>query len=102
MTKRVEKRDPLVDALPPAVVVRCDMPEEMQTTAIQVCQQALIKNVIEKDIACYVKQQFDQQFTPSWQCIVGKNFAGSLTYETKYMILVTFGKMNFLLFKSFE
>ena len=35
------------------------------------CWQALEKYNIEKDIAAYVKKEFDKKYTPTWHCIVG-------------------------------
>lgn len=37
-------------------------------------QQAIDKYTIEKDIAAYVKREFDKRYSPTWHCVVGKNF----------------------------
>ncbi len=29
---------------------------------------------IEKDIAAYIKKEFDKKYNPTWHCIVGRNF----------------------------
>lgn len=36
--------------------------------------QALDKFNIEKDIAAYIKKEFDKKYNPTWHCIVGRNF----------------------------
>ncbi len=36
--------------------------------------QALEKYNIEKDIAAYIKKEFDKKYGPTWHCIVGRNF----------------------------
>ncbi len=36
--------------------------------------QALDKYNIEKDIASFIKKEFDKKFGPTWHCIVGRNF----------------------------
>jgi Dynein light chain type 1 len=36
--------------------------------------QALEKYNIEKDIAAYIKKEFDKKYNPTWHCIVGRNF----------------------------
>ncbi len=36
--------------------------------------QALEKYNIEKDIAAFVKKEFDKKYNPTWHCIVGRNF----------------------------
>lgn len=37
-------------------------------------QQAIDKYTIEKDIAAFVKKEFDKKHTPTWHCVVGRNF----------------------------
>lgn len=36
--------------------------------------QALEKYNIEKDIAAYIKKEFDKKYNPTWHCVVGRNF----------------------------
>lgn len=36
--------------------------------------QALDKFTIEKDVAAYIKKEFDSKHNPTWHCIVGRNF----------------------------
>jgi dynein light chain LC8-type len=36
--------------------------------------QASEKFILEKDIAKYVKKEFDAKYTPTWHCVVGKSF----------------------------
>ena len=89
--------------------------------------QALEKFTIEKDVAAYIKKEFDSKHGPTWHCIVGRNFgapsrclplsvckpavgalraslapsAGSyVTHETKHFIYFYVGPMAVLLFKT--
>ena len=57
-----------------AVVKNADMSEDMQQDAIDIATQALEKFNIEKDIAAFIKKEFDKKYNPTWHCIVGKNF----------------------------
>lgn len=41
--------------------------------------QALDKFTIEKDVAAYIKKEFDSKHGPTWHCIVGRNF-GACTH----------------------
>ena len=34
--------------------------------------QALEKFNIEKDIAAFIKKEFDKKYNPTWHCIVGR------------------------------
>ena len=45
--------------------------------------QALEKYNIEKDIAAYIKKEFDKKYNPTWHCIVGRNFGSYVTHETR-------------------
>ena len=54
------------------------MSEDMQQDAVDCASQALEKYNIEKDIAAYIKKEFDKKYNPTWHCIVGRNF-GELT-----------------------
>ena len=43
--------------------------------------QALDKYNVEKDIAAYIKKEFDKKYNPTWHCIVGRNFGMSFEKE---------------------
>ncbi|KAL3253482.1 hypothetical protein MRX96_054586 [Rhipicephalus microplus] len=47
-----------------AVIKNADMSEEMQQDAVDVATQALEKYNIEKDIAAYIKKEFDKKYNP--------------------------------------
>jgi dynein light chain LC8-type len=44
----------------------------MQQDAINMATKAIDMHNIEKDIACYIKKEFDRKHNPTWHCIVGK------------------------------
>ncbi|KAL5104909.1 Dynein 8 kDa light chain flagellar outer arm [Taenia crassiceps] len=52
-----------------AVVKNVDMSEEMQQDAIDVATHAFEKFNIEKDIAAYIKKEFDKRHSPTWHCV---------------------------------
>lgn len=83
-----------------AVIKNADMTEVMQDHSVQVAIQALEKYNIEKDIAAFIKKEFDQQHGPTWHCIVGRNFGSYVTHETKHFIYFYIGQVAILLFKS--
>eukprot|EP00796_Vickermania_ingenoplastis_P013385 gene13385-9212_t len=83
-----------------AVVKNADMPEDMQADAIEVALQAMEKFNVEKDIAAYVKKEFDKKYQPTWHCIVGRNFGSYITHETHCFLYFYFGQVAILLFKS--
>ncbi|XP_063397446.1 dynein light chain 2, cytoplasmic-like [Mytilus trossulus] len=83
-----------------AVVKNADMSEDMQQDAVDCSTQALEKFNIEKDIAAYIKKEFDKKYNPTWHCIVGRNYGSYVTHETKHFIYFYLGQVAILLFKS--
>ncbi|KAK2174990.1 hypothetical protein NP493_755g01038 [Ridgeia piscesae] len=83
-----------------AVIKNADMTEDMQQDAVDCATQAMEKYNIEKDIAAYVKKEFDKKYNPTWHCIVGRNFGSYVTHETKHFIYFYLGQVAVLLFKS--
>ncbi len=57
-----------------AIVKNADMTEDMQQRAVECAKEAMDQYNIEKDIAAHVKKAFDKEYTPTWHCIVGRNF----------------------------
>lgn len=76
-----------------------DMSEDMMKYAVTCARSAMSKYVIEKDIAGYIKQDFDGKFGPNWHCIVGKQFGSYVSHESKHYIYFYIGELSFLLFK---
>ncbi|CAL8094413.1 unnamed protein product [Calicophoron daubneyi] len=83
-----------------AVIKNADMSEEMQKDALDCCVSALQKFTVEKDVAAYIKKEFDKKYNPTWHCIVGRNFGSYVTHETKNFIYLYVGQVAVLLFKS--
>ena len=83
-----------------AVIKNADMPEDMQQEAVDCATQAMEKFNIEKDIAAYIKKEFDKKYNPTWHCIVGRNFGSYVTHETKHFIYFYLGQVAILMFKS--
>ena len=63
-------------------------------------KKAMDKFSIEKDVAAYIKKEFDKKYNPTWHCIVGRNFGSYVTHETKHFIYFYLGQVAVLLFKS--
>ncbi|CAL1172501.1 unnamed protein product, partial [Cladocopium goreaui] len=75
-----------------AVIKNADMAEDMQQDAIDSATQALEKYNIEKDIAAFIKKEFDKKYNPTWHCVVGRNFGSYVTHETKHFIYFYLGQ----------
>jgi len=83
-----------------AQVKAADMSEDMQQEAIEVATDAMNKFNIEKEIAQYIKKEFDTRKGATWHCIVGRNFGSFVTHETKHFIYFYLGHCAILLFKT--
>lgn len=77
-----------------AVIKNADMSEDMQQDAVDCASQALDQFNIEKDIAAYIKKEFDKKYNPTWHCIVGRNFGSYVTHETKHFIYFYLGQVR--------
>jgi len=66
------------------------------------------KDIIFKDLATGVKQAFDAKFPPTdnkatsgvYHCIVGTNFACSVTHETHFACYLSCDNVSLLIYKS--
>ncbi|KAI9168240.1 hypothetical protein H9P43_007612 [Blastocladiella emersonii ATCC 22665] len=83
-----------------AIIKNADMSEEMQQDAVDCATQAMEKYNIEKDVAAFIKREFDKKYNPTWHCVVGRNFGSYVTHETKHFIYFYLGQIAILLFKS--
>lgn len=85
---------------PRVVVKSADMPEEMQRKAIELAVSALDRFELERDMAKYLKKEFDHRYQPSWHCIVGRHFGSFVTHEGAGFLYFYIEKTAILLFRS--
>ncbi|KAL3309861.1 Dynein light chain 1, cytoplasmic [Cichlidogyrus casuarinus] len=82
-----------------ATIKNSDMSNEMQQDSVEIASVALDQFKVEKDIASYLKKEFDHRYGPHWHCVVGKNFGSYVTHETKSFIYFNLDNYSFLLYK---
>jgi dynein light chain LC8-type len=58
----------------------------LEQDAVDCATQAMEKYNIEKDIAAFIKREFDKKYNPTWHCVVGRNFGSYVTHETKVSV----------------
>jgi hypothetical protein len=73
----------------------------------QKINDALDQFKIEKDIATFMKKEFDtnhagEDGNATWHCVVGKSFGCSITHETKFVLFFECEGSHILLFKSHQ
>ncbi|VDN99635.1 unnamed protein product [Rodentolepis nana] len=57
------------------------MPRLMEQDALEVASRALQRSKEPREIAQYIKKEFDRKYEPNWHCIVGNHFGSSLYNE---------------------
>ncbi|CAL9103061.1 uncharacterized protein LOC135674383 [Musa acuminata AAA Group] len=77
-----------------------DMSDEMRSHACACARAAFQEHTVEKNIAEYIKKEFDAKYGQSWHCIVGRNFGSYVTHEAKHFIYFYMDSKAVLLFKS--
>ncbi|KAJ6794221.1 dynein light chain 1, cytoplasmic [Iris pallida] len=82
------------------ILKSADMKEEMQKEAIECAIAAFERHGVEKEVAEYIKKEFDRNYGPTWHCIVGRNFGSYVTHETNHFIYFYLDSKAILLFKS--
>jgi dynein light chain LC8-type len=81
------------------VIHKSDTPSDVKQRAIDLAVESMTKFNIEKDMAEYMKKKFDDELIEGWQCVIGKDFAVSLSHESKNFLFFSIEKTYFLLFK---
>jgi dynein light chain LC8-type len=85
---------------PPTIKSIGTMSSKNEELAVQKATEALKFCQTEKEMASYVKKEFDRLLTPTWHVFVGRNFGSYVTHETENYIYFYIGQMGFLIFKS--
>mmetsp|Transcript_9734 Transcript_9734/g.34570 ORF Transcript_9734/g.34570 Transcript_9734/m.34570 type:complete len:89 (+) Transcript_9734:148-414(+) len=66
-----------------STVVNTDMAEDMQKDAVECALAAMEKFNMEKDMAAFLKKEFDKKYSPTWNCIVGKSYGAAFVTEKR-------------------
>lgn len=82
------------------IIKSADMFQDMQKEAVDIAIGAFEKHSVEKDVAEYIKKEFDKRHGPTWHCIVGRNFGSYVTHETNHFVYFYLDQKAVLLFKS--
>ena len=75
-----------------AIVYAEDMTDEMMNEAIKTAKNAFqsssnrVSGGPYKETAAQIRQHFDKQYGPHWNCIVGRSFGSYVTHEIKTYI----------------
>ncbi|KAK6176773.1 hypothetical protein SNE40_015008 [Patella caerulea] len=90
----------MTEKKPIAIIKHVDMSQDMQQDAIAVTTQAIEKFTFEKDIAGFIRKEFNQKYNPTWHCVVGRNFSSYVSHQASHFIYFYLGQLAILLFRS--
>ncbi|VDN20400.1 unnamed protein product [Dibothriocephalus latus] len=77
-----------------------DMSPELEESAAKIVLLAASKFEVEKDMAAFVKKEFDTLHGETWHCIVGKDFGSYVTHVKDGFIYAYVGDLAFELYKT--
>jgi len=81
-----------------AVIKSSTMVQDELEEAIKVSTMALHSTNSEQEAAAQIKQTFEQRTNRTWHCLVGRNFACYVTYESKSFAYFYIGQQGVCLF----
>ena len=84
----------------PATIKLVDMSKHMEEFAVACAKEALDAYNTEKEVASFIKKEFDRKYGPTWHCFVGRNFGSFVTHEEKHYIYFYLGQVGVMVFKS--
>ncbi|VDN32479.1 unnamed protein product [Dibothriocephalus latus] len=76
------------------------MSKEMEELAAKVALSAVLNFKVEKDMAAYLKKEFERINGETWHCIVGKDFGSYVTHVKGGFIYLYVDDLAFLLYKT--
>ncbi|XP_024367021.1 uncharacterized protein [Physcomitrium patens] len=102
LSRRAKLKEPSKAAEEQTLIGETDMPHLMQSHALRVASEALDShNVTDcKEIACYIKKQFDKTYGAGWQCVTGVGFGSYITHSSGSFIHFCIGRLAVMLFKA--
>ena len=82
-----------------ANLIKSDITDDIKDKAFEMGFEALNKYTAEKEMADYIKNEFDILFEPDWQVVIGKDFAVAFSFEIENFVFFQIEDVYFLLYK---
>ncbi|KAI6189949.1 Dynein light chain [Aphelenchoides bicaudatus] len=82
------------------VVKHSTMSPEMEKHSILTAIEALTKYTVEQNAARFIKESFDNEYGPSWQVVVGKQFGCFVSHFSSDFIYFYVNAVAILLYKT--
>ncbi|KAF8572209.1 hypothetical protein P879_03041 [Paragonimus westermani] len=68
--------------------------------AVELCLTAMNRYKIERDMAMFIKKEFDKRHGGVWHCIIGKHFGCYISHENDRIVQFFVGEYGVLLYKT--
>ncbi|VDD94148.1 unnamed protein product [Enterobius vermicularis] len=80
-------------------VKETEMSEEMVEESIAIAKEGLKRCNSDKDVASFVKDEFEKKYGSTWHCVVGSSFGSRVSYEVGNFVLLQIGRIFVMIFK---
>ena len=80
-------------------LLKSDITDDIKDKAFEMGFEALNKFTAEKEMADYIKTEFDNLFEPDWQVVIGKDFSVAFSFEIENFVFFQIEDIYFLLYK---
>lgn len=81
-------------------VVKSDCNDDLLGRIKQEAQHAVNKFNTHREVAEYLKKKLDEVDGPTWNVIVGHNFASNVKHIANHFVYLYIDQLGFLLFKA--
>ena len=80
-------------------LLKSDITDDIKDKAFEMGFEALNKFTAEKEMADYIKNEFDNSFEPDWQIVIGKDFSVAFSFEIENFVFFQIEDIYFLFYK---
>ena len=80
-------------------LLKSDITDDIKDKAFEMGFEALNKFTAEKEMADYIKTEFDILFEPDWQVVIGKDFSVAFSFEIENFVFFQIEDIYFLFYK---
>ena len=82
-----------------ANLLKCDITDDIKDKAFEMGFEALKKYTAEKEMADFIKSEFDKLYEPDWQIVIGKDFSVAFSFEIENFVFFQIEDVYFLFYK---
>ena len=80
-------------------LLKCDITDDIKDKAFEMGFEALKKYTAEKEMADFIKSEFDKLYEPDWQIVIGKDFSVAFSFEIENFVFFQIEDIYFLFYK---